>query len=73
MLAAMLAKPRRSKAIRAPLPHPVQRLAKRFAEWSAAEVVLPLLCKLADGEVRLLLVGAPFAQGYCADLHYRPM
>jgi len=59
------------EAIRVPSPHPVQRLAKRFAERSAAEI-LRLLGKLANGEVRLLLAGAPFAQGYTADLHYRP-
>ncbi len=64
--------PRRAKVIRALWPYHFQRLAKRFAERSAAEALLPLR-KLANGEVHLLLAGAPFAQGYTADLHYRPV
>jgi hypothetical protein len=64
--------PHRAKIIRARLPHPFQRLDKRFAERSAAEALFPLR-KLTNGEVHLLLAGAPFAQGYTADLRYRPM
>jgi hypothetical protein len=64
--------PGRGKAIRALSAHPVERLAKRFAERLAADV-LRLLRELADGEVRLLLAGASFTEGYTAYLHHRPM
>jgi|SRR5215213_1737971 hypothetical protein len=59
---------RRGKAMRAVSAHPVERLA----EHVAAEV-LRLLRKLADGEVRLLLAGASFTEGYTLNLHHRPM
>src|SRR5215211_2952128 len=58
---------RRGKAMRAVSAHPVERLA----EHVAAEV-LRLLRKLADGEVRLLLAGASFTEGYTLNLHHRP-
>src|SRR5215203_5846182 len=64
--------PRRGKAIRALSPHPVQGRAKRFAGRLAAEV-LHVLRKLANCEVRLLLAGASFTEGYTPNLHYRPM
>src|SRR5215217_9742764 len=54
--------------------HPVQHLAKRFAARCAklhpAEVPRLLLRKLANGEVRLLLAGASFTEGYTPDLHH---
>src|SRR5215203_1458917 len=70
--------PRRGKVIFALAAHPVQHLAKRFAErfakWLPAEVPLLLpLRKLANGEVRLLLAGASFTEGYTPDLHHRLM
>src|SRR5215204_6858890 len=70
--------PRRGKVIFALAAHPVQHLAKRFAErfakWLPAEVPrLILLRKLANGEVRLLLAGASFTEGYTPDLHHRLM
>ncbi len=57
---------RRDDATRALLrpPHPVQRLGQQLA----TEALLPLR-KLADGEVRLLLAGARFAEGYAPYLH----
>src|SRR5918993_3447906 len=51
--------------------HPVQHLAERFAKWLTAEVPRLLLRKLANGEVRLLLAGASFTEGYTPDLHHR--
>jgi hypothetical protein len=63
---------RRGKAILAVSAHPVERLAKRFAERLAAEI-LRLLRKLANGEVRHLLAGARFTEGYAPDLHHRLM
>src|SRR5215208_5616135 len=57
--------------------HPVQHLAKRFAErfakWLPAEVPRLLLRKLANGEVHLLLAGASFTEGYTPDLYHRLM
>jgi hypothetical protein len=50
---------------RAPPPHPLQRLGKRLAE----EVLRLLLCKLANGEVGLLLAGARPTESYTPDLH----
>src|SRR5215216_6788612 len=68
--------PRRGKVICALAAHPGQHLAKRFGQrfpkWLNLEVPLLLpLCKLANGEVRLLLAGASFTEGYTPDLHYR--
>jgi hypothetical protein len=51
-------------------PHPLQRLGQRLA---AEALRLLLLRKLANGEVRLLLAGASFTEGYTPDLHHRPM
>src|SRR5215208_869657 len=70
--------PRRGKVICALAAHPGQHLAKRFAErfakWLNLEVPLLLpLCKLANGEVRLLLAGASFTEGYTPDLHHSLM
>src|SRR5215212_973989 len=48
-------------------PHPLQRLGQRLA--AKALRLLLLLRKLADGEVYLLLAGAPFTEGYAPDLH----
>src|ERR671911_1021624 len=53
--------------------HPVQHLAKRFAKWLPAEVPRLPLRKLANGEVRLLLAGASFTDGYTPDLYHRLM
>ena len=41
--------------------------------WLPAEVPRLLLRKLANGEVRLLLAGASFTEGYTLDLHHRLM
>src|SRR4029453_9436595 len=68
---------RRGNVIRAlaadPVQHLLERFGERFAKWLAAEVPRLLLRKLANGEVRLLLAGACFAEGYAPDLHHRPM
>jgi hypothetical protein len=57
--------------------HPGQHLAKRFAyrfsKWLPAEVPSLPLRKLANGEVRLLLAGASFTEGYTQDFHHRLM
>src|SRR5829696_9246044 len=67
----------RGKVIFALAAHPVQHLAKRFAErfarWLPAEVPRLLLRKLANGEIHLLLAGASFTEGYTPDLHHRLM
>ena len=69
--------PRRGKVICALAAHPAQHLAKRFGQrfsnkWLDSEVPLghPLR-KLANGEVRLLLAGASFTEGYTLDLPLR--
>ena len=46
-------------------PHPLQRLGQRLA----AEALRLLLCKLADGEIYLLLAGTRSTEGYTQDLH----
>src|SRR5215211_8038099 len=52
------------------LPPPsLQRLGQRLA----AEALRLLLRKLANGEVRLLLAGTRFTEGYTPDLHLRLM
>src|SRR5918911_1049525 len=48
--------------------HPLQRLGQRLAAESLCLILL-LLRKLADGEVRLLLAGTWSAEGYTKDLH----
>jgi len=65
--------PGHCKAIRALSPYPLQRLAKRFAKRLAAETLRLPLRKFADGEVRFLLAGARFTEGYTPYLHHRPM
>src|SRR5215211_3735890 len=50
-------------------PHSLQRLGQRLA----AEALRLLLRKLANGEVRLLLAGTRFTEGYTPDLHLRAM
>jgi hypothetical protein len=71
--------PRRGKVICALAAHPAQHLAKRFGQrfsnkWLDSEVPLLLpLRKLANGEVRLLLAGASFTEGYTQDFHHRLM
>jgi hypothetical protein len=55
---------------RALSPHPVQGLAKLFAQRPAAGG-MRLFRKLTNGEVRLLLADALLAEGYTLDLHYR--
>ena len=62
----------RFKAIRAPSVYPLRRLAKRFTERLAAEI-LRLPREFANREVRLLLAGAGLTEGYTPYLHYRPM
>src|SRR3712207_3907330 len=46
-------------------PHPLQRLGERLT----AEALRLLLCKLANGEVCLLLAGARSTESYTPDLH----
>jgi hypothetical protein len=53
------------RTIRTLPTHPLQRLGQRLA----AEALRPLLRKLANGEVCLLLAGARFTEGYTPDLH----
>jgi hypothetical protein len=57
--------------------HPVEHLAKRFAErfakWLTAEVPRLLVRKLANGEVHFLLAGASSTEGHTPDLHHRLM
>src|SRR5215211_8770154 len=69
--------PRHGKVICALAAHPAKHLAKRFgqrfAKWLNSEVARLLLSKLANGEVRLLLAGASFTEGYTPDLHHRLM
>src|SRR5215212_7610315 len=57
------------RTTRAHPPHPLQCLGQRLA----AKVLRLLARELADGEVRLLLVGARTAEGYPKDLHLRGM
>jgi hypothetical protein len=68
---------RRGKVICALAAHPVEHLAKRFAErfakWLTAEVPPLLLRKLSNSEVHLLLAGACSTEGYTPDLHHRLM
>src|ERR687890_547413 len=51
---------------RAISPHPLQRLPAE-----SLRLILLLLRKLADGEVRLLLAGALATEAYAQDLHLR--
>jgi hypothetical protein len=50
-------------------PFPGIHIGQRLA----TEVPRLLLRKLANGEVRLLLTGACFTEGYTPDLHHRLM
>src|ERR671920_942665 len=69
--------PRHGKVICALAAHPAKHLAKRFgqrfAKWLNSEIPRLLLGKLANGEVRLLLAGASFTEGYAQDFHHRLM
>jgi hypothetical protein len=51
---------------------PLLAEAARLGERPVAET-LRFLGKLANSEVRLLLAGAPLAEGYALDLRYRLM